>query len=118
MKTVIRQIKQRMSLRKPQSEALEILAKATDQLSLIKRCKLEQELQKVREFLPDCLEFEREFPNLCFALATGVGKTRLVGAMITYLVQTKGVRHFFILAPNNTILEKLVREFSNPNDPK
>jgi hypothetical protein len=25
-------------------------------------------------------DFEREFPSLCFALATGVGKTRLMGA--------------------------------------
>ncbi|WP_240154634.1 MULTISPECIES: response regulator [unclassified Burkholderia] len=30
-------------------------------------------------------EFEREFPSLCFALATGVGKTRLMGAFIAYL---------------------------------
>ena len=30
-------------------------------------------------------DFEREFPSLCFALATGVGKTRLMGAFIAYL---------------------------------
>ena len=31
------------------------------------------------------LSFERDFPLLCFALATGVGKTRLMGSMITWL---------------------------------
>lgn len=30
-------------------------------------------------------DFEREFPSVCFALATGVGKTRLMGAFVTYL---------------------------------
>ena len=34
---------------------------------------------------PKVTDFERDFPSLCFALATGVGKTRLMGAFITYL---------------------------------
>ena len=29
---------------------------------------------------PKLSDFERDFPSLCFALATGVGKTRLMGA--------------------------------------
>jgi len=33
--------------------------------------------------------FERDFPSLCFALAIGVGKTRLMGAFIAYRTSPK-----------------------------
>ena len=62
-------------------------------------------------------DFERDFPSLCFALATGVGKTRLMGAFIGYLYLTGKSRHFFALAPNKTIYEKLIADFS-PESPK
>ena len=39
-------------------------------------------------------DFEREFPSLCFALATGVGKTRLMGAFIAYLHLAQGHPQF------------------------
>lgn len=118
MNQVCRQIVQRMSLRKPQQFALETLMHIADKLSLKDEESIEEQLRLVQDLYPQVIDFEREFPNLCFALATGVGKTRLMGAMIAYLVLQKGIRHFFVLAPNNTILEKLVREFSNPTDPK
>ena len=66
---------------------------------------------------PHLSDFEREFPSLCFALATGVGKTRLMGAFISYLFAAYGYRHFFVLAPNLTIYDKLIRDFT-PNTPK
>ena len=62
-------------------------------------------------------DFERDFPSMCFALATGVGKTRLMGAFITYLHRAEGIRHFFVLAPNLTIYNKLIADFT-PNTPK
>ena len=40
---------------------------------------------------PSVTDFERDFPSLCFALATGVGKTRLMGAFIAYL--QSGMEH-------------------------
>ena len=58
-----------------------------------------------------------EFPSLCFALATGVGKTRLIGAFIAYLFRAEGIRHYFVLAPNLTIYNKLIADFT-PNTPK
>ncbi|MFQ5788267.1 MAG: DEAD/DEAH box helicase, partial [Thermodesulfobacteriota bacterium] len=61
---------------------------------------------------------ERDFPSLCFALATGVGKTRLMGAFVAYLHLAKGIKNFFVLAPNLTIYNKLIEDFSNPNHPK
>ncbi len=58
-----------------------------------------------------------DFPSFCYAMATGIGKTRLMGACIYYLYKTKGYKHFFILAPGNTIYDKLRKE-SNPAHPK
>ena len=66
---------------------------------------------------PTLTDFERDFPSLCFALATGVGKTRLMGAFISYLHAAYGYNHFFVLAPNLTIYDKLIGDFS-PNSPK
>ncbi|MBQ6827898.1 MAG: DEAD/DEAH box helicase family protein [Thermoguttaceae bacterium] len=61
--------------------------------------------------------FERAFPSLCFALATGVGKTRLMGAFIAFLYQAGISRHFFVIAPNLTVYEKLSADFK-PGTPK
>ena len=77
-------IKQRLSLRYPLQEALDIVADLTSKLSLNKQVNLVEELSKVSESYPKCTDFEREFPSICFSIATGVGKTRLMGACITY----------------------------------
>src|SRR5688572_5793601 len=45
-------------------------------------------------------------PQLVFALATGVGKTRLLGALAAYLYNAGQTRHCLILAPRAAILEK------------
>jgi len=63
------------------------------------------------------IEFDTEFASFCFALATGVGKTRLMGACIYDLWKTCGYRNFFILAPGGTIYEKLRAELQ-PQHPK
>jgi len=55
--------------------------------------------------------FDYDFPSFCFALATGVGKTRLLGACIYTLYKEKGCKNFFVIAPNKTIYEKFIREF-------
>lgn len=51
-------------------------------------------------------------PQLVFNLATGVGKTRLMGALIAYLYLSGQSRNFLILAPRTAVLEKLERESS------
>lgn len=111
-------IRNRLSLRPPQEESLNILAKLSDVLSLKKGSKLESELNKVRDLYPTCTDFERNFPSICFSLATGVGKTRLMGAFIAYLYIEKGIKNFFVLAPNLTIYNKLIDDFGNPQNPK
>lgn len=105
-------LNKQLSLRKPQSESLRILADVLSQLGLSKDADLQHWLKTIQADYPTVQAFEREFPSLCFALATGVGKTRLMGAMIAWLYLTGRSRHFFILAPNLTIYEKLKQDFS------
>ena len=114
-------IKQRLSLRKPLGEALEVVEKVTDAISMKKapdegkEAFLKEELAKVQTVVPICKDFERDFPSLAFSIATGIGKTRLMGACIAYLYLKKGIRHFFVLAPNLPIYEKLIRDFGDPS---
>jgi type III restriction enzyme len=105
-------IASRLSLRLPQRDSLEILARVTDILSLDKGSDPAQALSAIAAEFPTVESFERDFPSLCFALATGVGKTRLMGAFIAYLYAVKNIRHFFVLAPNLTIYDKLTRDFT------
>ena len=65
----------------------------------------------IKSEFPKVTDFEREFPSICFALATGVGKTRLMGAFISFLHLAKGINNFFVLAPNLTIYNKLIADF-------
>ncbi len=111
-------IRNRLSLRWPQEVSLNILADLADKLTLQKNADLTGELEKVKSAYPICTDFERDFPSLCFALATGVGKTRLMGAFITYLYLAKGMKHFFVLAPNLTIYNKLMADFKDSTNPK
>lgn len=111
-------IKNRLSLRPPQADSLNILAELTDKLTLQKNGDLAAALEKVKSAYATCTDFERNFPSLCFALATGVGKTRLMGAFIACLYLSKGIKNYFVLAPNITIYNKLIEDFSNPNCPK
>jgi type III restriction enzyme len=106
-----------LSLRKPQRDSLQILSDVLSQLGLSKDPDLQHWLSVIQQQYPTVKAFEREFPSLCFALATGVGKTRLMGAMIAWLFLTGRSRHFFVLAPNLTIYDKLKQDF-NLGSPK
>jgi type III restriction enzyme len=107
----------RLSLRAPQRRSLEILDQVTEIVPPKKGIDLAVALAAMRSEFPTVTDFEREFPSLCFALATGVGKTRLMGAFISYLHLAHGLRRFFVLAPNLTIYNKLITDFT-PNTPK
>ncbi len=108
----------RLSLRPPQRRSLEILDRITEIAPPGKDADSAALLEAVRGEFPSVTDFEREFPSLCFALATGVGKTRLMGAFISYLLLARGVGNFFVLAPNLTIYNKLIADFSDRNHPK
>jgi type III restriction enzyme len=107
----------RLSLRPPQRDSLVILDRVTEIMPPRKGTDIAAALDIIRSEYPTVTDFEREFPSLCFALATGVGKTRLMGAFIAYLHLAHGMDNFFVLAPNLTIYKKLIADFT-PNTPK
>src|SRR5215217_9181679 len=107
----------RLSLRPPQRVSLEILDRITEIAPPQKDGNLQVALDAINSEFPSVTDFEREFPSLCFALATGVGKTRLMGAFISYLHIAHRFNNFFVLAPNLTIYNKLHTDFK-PNTPK
>lgn len=120
MTDIVKRIGYAMSLRAPQQEALGYLdaisthcdyqrdSKATVEIAASQHCEKQRSIKVDDKF---------DFPSFCFAMATGIGKTRLMGACIYYLYKTKGYRHFFILAPGSTIYDKLRKE-ANPAHPK
>ena len=109
----------RLSLRPPQSDSLAKLIQALSAAPemLGHQRDLTALLSTLKAEFPTLQDFEREFPSLCFALATGVGKTRLMGAFIAYLHLAHGINNFFVLAPNLTIYNKLITDFTR-NTPK
>lgn len=118
MSDIVKRISYAMSLRAPQEEALSYL----DAIST--KCEYKNgNKEKIEEVASENCENQRkicskfDFPSFSYAMSTGIGKTRLMGASIYYLYKTKGYKHFFILAPGSTIYDKLRKE-TNPNHPK
>ena len=114
----------RLSLRPPQAESVAKLIAALNAAPELLAHEVDGQPRDVTAILNSLKgqfaklqDFEREFPSLCFALATGVGKTRLMGAFIAYLHLAHGINNFFVLAPNLTIYNKLIADFT-PNTPK
>jgi type III restriction enzyme len=113
---VLNAVTGRLSLRPPQAESLSRLARSLELAPelLEHERELPAILSSLKSLFPTLEDFERDFPSLCFALATGVGKTRLMGAFIAYLHLAHGINNFFVLAPNLTIYNKLIADFT-PN---
>ena len=118
LKRIRREVTQRLSLRAPQEESLKRLAEVADLIDWRGETDPVELLGEIKALYPSVESFEREFPSLCFALATGVGKTRLMGAFVAYLYLTGRSRNFFVLAPNTTIYAKLLEDFSRPSSSK
>lgn len=104
----IEKITKELSLRKPQSLSLIKLD------SILSNVKLGKDaLEEIEARLVGNVKFDTEFPSFTFALATGVGKTRLMAGMIAYLYYTKGLKDFFILTPGETIYTKTIDNFTS-----
>lgn len=102
-----------MSLREPLKQSLELLENLLTKTDLIGKTELTKKETLIKKECSLFEEFERGFPSVCFSIATGIGKTRLMGAFVTYLVKEKGIKNFFILSPNITIYQKLKDDFGN-----
>lgn len=122
MDSQVNYIRQRLSLREPLARALDLASRLIDKLTLQKPPQeeavlsdfLKKEVAEIKSIVPTFKDFDRDFPSLAFSIATGIGKTRLMGAIITYLYLKKGIKHFFVLAPNLTLYNKLIRDFGDP----
>lgn len=105
-------IKWAMSLRDPQYEALQYFDAISSKIEY--RISSKDDAEKIASENcqnPHTISVDKEFdfPSFCFDMTTGIGKSRLMGACIYYLYKTKGYKHFFILAPGNTIYDKMRR---------
>lgn len=109
-------IESRLSLRKPQKESLEILDDVIEYV--ISEDTNTEKLRKIKTKYNYFSSFDRDFPSLCFSLATGVGKTRLMGAFIAYLYIVRNIKNFMVIAPNITIYNKLKSDFSDESSEK
>lgn len=107
-----------MSLRRPQKESLKVLESIINAVQLTKGIDLHSALSIVHEMYPICSNFERDFFSLTFALATGVGKTRLMGAFIAYLFTQHNIHNFFVVAPGTTVYDKLKKDLGDTNHSK
>lgn len=90
-----------MSLRKPQKESLKILEEIVNSVQLRKGMNLNAALGAVHAMYPICSDFEREFLSLTFALATGVGKTRLMGGLYRLSIYPAQHQEFFCCRPQH-----------------
>lgn len=118
--SIVDKINWAMSLREPQFEALKYFDTICSHLEYKSSQKAEaEEIASIYCENPHTIKVAKEFnfPSYCFSMATGIGKTRLMGATIYYLYKTKGYKHFFILTPGNTIYDKLRKE-TIPSHPK
>ena len=107
-----------MSLRKPQRTSLKRLAEIIEAATPCKNPDLLRNRNIVHNLFPTFTDFERTFMSITFALATGVGKTRLMGAFITYLYCQCGFKNFFVVAPNLTIYNKLKSDLGDSSSEK
>jgi hypothetical protein len=108
---LINQISQDLSLRLPQKASLKALDSVLEDFSDLRSLSLseiEAELSGHKSFE----KFDTEFPSFGFHIATAVGKTRLMGAIIAYLHKTRGWRNFFILTKGSTVYEKTIDNFT------
>ena len=118
--SLVDKIKWAMSLREPQYEALKYFDAISSKIEYRTSTKSDAEKiasENCHEPHTIAVDKEFDFPSFCFDMTTGIGKSRLMGACIYYLYKTKGYKHFFILAPGNTIYDKMRRE-SVPGNPK
>ena len=91
MSDVVKKIKYAMSLRDPQEEALSYLDAISSHCDYKKDSKETIEAAATEYCEKQrTIKAEFEFPSFCYAMATGIGKTRLMGASIYYLYKTKG----------------------------
>lgn len=95
-----------MHLRQPQSEALKafhaVLNSIDTPLSEMSNMEI---INAFRKYYPDW-NYRSGLAEFTFHLATGVGKTRLIGAVMAYLFNAHESQNFLIVSPRAEIIRK------------
>ena len=104
----LEQIKATMGLRTPQLEALEEFHKVLNKAELpLKDMSAEEVANLFKEDNPNW-KFDHAATEFTIHMATGVGKTRMIGAIIAYLFLSKESRNFMIVSPRAEIIRKFI----------
>ena len=97
-----------MRLRVPQQEAMERFHETINKAELpLSDMSMEEVSQLFKKEYPDWV-FDHQSPEFTFHLATGVGKTRLIGAIMAYLFMAKESKNFVIVSPRSEIIRKFL----------
>lgn len=104
---ILSKITKELNLRKPQEQSLIKLDALLSTIQIGKDSPQDIEAKMIGN-----IKFDTNFPSFTFNLATGVGKTRLMAAMIAYLYHSKDLKDFFILTPGETIYTKTIDNFT------
>lgn len=106
-----------LTLRRPQRNSLRKLHEwLSSSIQPIAELSPTDRMIAYRESFPQVPETDT-YPSAVFALATGVGKTRLMGAIIAYLYGSGESENFLILAPRRAILRQVVDQVK-PTNPR
>ncbi len=111
-------IASQMRLRTPQLEALEKFHAIVSSLpSELGNCSQSEVNAAFKSSFPSWNTSDDGLLNFTINLATGVGKTRLIGAIIAYLFNSGDAKNFLIVTPRSEIIRKFIRELQ-PESPK
>ena len=110
------QVKGAMSLRTPQLEALEKFHQTIDKAELpLKEMTAEDIVTLFKNDNPNW-DFEHDATEFTIHMATGVGKTRLIGALIAYLYLSKESHNFMIISSRTEIIRKFITVCTGQKD--
>jgi len=97
-----------MRLRVPQQEAMERFHEIMNKSELSLAAMSVEEVTELFKNENPTWEFDHDAPEFTFHLATGVGKTRLIGAIMAYLYIAKESKNFIIVSPRSEIVRKFL----------
>ena len=97
-----------MRLRVPQKEALERFHEIMNRSELTLSAMSVGEVSELFKNENPTWVFDHDAPEFTFHLATGVGKTRLIGAVMAYLFIAKESQNFVIVSPRSEIVRKFL----------
>lgn len=116
---VIQQGITRHALRYYQMDALYLLDYIYSHAQAELKLKEQLPSHRIKDFIADLLdeiEDQNKAPFLAYEMATGAGKTMLMGASIYFLNKKYGINNFLIITPASTdIYQKTIRNFEIGN---